>query len=150
VATFLSAEWFDELGVAYEEGESSPDGPAGHSPDGGTWPLGEAPGPAAPGRLVVGISVTGAPQGEVRYQVVVDGAQARVLPPGARFLPAQVELSSDYVTMAGIASGELPAIDALSLGRARVSGDTAALSSGRASLAGLDLVPPAVRARTTF
>lgn len=88
--------------------------------------------------------------GDVRYQVVVEGARARVLPPGAAFRPAQVELSSDYATMAGIASGQMSAIDALSLGRARVSGDTAALSGERSGLAGIDLVPPALRATTTF
>jgi SCP-2 sterol transfer family len=128
MARFLSPEWFGELGADADGAIDNAAGPA----------------------LVVQISVTGAPEGEVRYQVVVEGTRPRVLPPGAVFRPAQVELSSDYATMAGIAEGNLSAIDALSLGRARVSGDTAALSTDGPALAGLDLVPPAVRARTTF
>jgi hypothetical protein len=133
MARFLSPEWFGEVGAAHSEAEVDDAGDNG--------------GTAA---LVVGISVTGTPQGEVRYQVVVDGAQPRVLPPGAVFRPAQVELRSDYATMAGIAEGKITAMDALSRGQARVSGDTAALSTDRPGLAGLDLVPPAVRASTTF
>ena len=135
VARFLSAEWFDEL-----EAAGVHDGAGAPRPEPGQPP-------AAP--LVIEISVTGAPQGEVRYQVVVEGAQARVLPPGTTFRSAQVALSSDYATMAGIASGELSAIDALSYGRARVSGDTTALSA-QPFVAGLDLMPVVVRARTTY
>jgi hypothetical protein len=154
MARFLTPEWFAELEAAYAA-EQGPSGLAGPG-------RGQGPGPGSTGRtatptiedpgspLVVEISVAGVPQGEVRYQVVVEGERARVVPPGGRFRQARAQLSSDYATMAGIASGELSATEALSLGRARISGDTGALSSGRSPLAGLDLLPAAVRARTTF
>jgi len=151
MARFLSAEWFRELGAASARaaggaGSRPGDDRAEAAGTGAGGPVDRGAGPA----LVIQISVTGAPEGELRYQVVVEGTQTRVLPPGAVFWPAQVQMSSDYATMAGIAEGKLPAIEALSLGRARVSGDTSALSTDGPSLAGLDLVPPAVRARTTF
>jgi len=132
MAQFLSLEWFEEVEHALANSERA----------GGV--LGADP------ALVVEISVTGAPQGDVRYQVVVEGERARVVPPGAEFKPAQVELRSDYASMAGIASGRLSAIEALSLGRARVAGDTAALASDGWRLTGLDLLPAAVREQTTF
>ena len=134
---FLSREWFDEL--------------ARHAPDaaGQSTPAGIGPETEPPG-LVVEIAVTGAPEGEVRYQVVVQGDRASVLSHEAAFLPAQVELKSDYSTMAGIASGQLPALDALAAGQAQISGDVAALSSQQPGLARLDLLPPAVRTSTTF
>lgn len=141
MARFLSPEWFGELEAARADVDNV--GDAGSK-------VGDAGSNRGGPALVLGISVTGAPQGEVRYQVVVDGEQPRVLPPGAVFRPAQVELSSDYATLAGIAEGKISAMDALSRGQARVSGDTAALSTDRPGLAGLDLVPPAVRASTTF
>lgn len=126
MARFLSPEWFGEL--------------SGRGPDGGS----------SPPDLVVEIVVSGTPDGEVRYQVMVCSARARVLPPGTAFWPAQVELHSDYATMAGIASGRLSAQDALSAGRARVSGDTAALPAHLPGMAGLDLMAPEARASTTF
>jgi hypothetical protein len=130
VARFLSQEWFDEL-------------PA----------LGNEPGrPGQPDQpdVVVEVAVTGAPEGDVRYQVVVRGQRTGVVSREAEFLPAQVEMKSDYATMAGIASGQLSALDALSAGQARVSGDIGVLSSTPSSLSSLDLVPAATRASTTF
>jgi len=134
VARFLSPEWFAELEAAAGTGSPAPPGSSGDI---------EAP-------LVVEISVAGAPQGEVRYQVVVEGDRARVVPPGAAFRPPRVRLAGDYATFAEIASGRLSPIEALSFGRAKVSGDTAALSADSSALAGHDLVPPPVRAGTTF
>jgi len=134
MAQFLSLEWFEEVDRAAANSERA--GSAGE--------LGAGP------ALVVEISVTGAPQGDVRYQVVVEGERAWVVPPGAEFKPPQVELRSDYATMTGIAAGRLSVIEALSLGRARVSGYTAALAGDGWFLTGLDLLPAVVRARTTF
>ena len=54
----------------------------------------------------------------------------------------QVVLTADYATMAGIASGRISALDAMSSGRARITGNTAALSAHQAVLEALDLVPP--------
>ncbi|HTV11912.1 MAG TPA: SCP2 sterol-binding domain-containing protein [Acidimicrobiales bacterium] len=151
MARFLTSEWFEELEAAYQaEAEGAAAAKVARA---GAYRPGNAPGApgqAATAALVVEIFVAGAPQGEVRYQVVVEGERVRVVPPGAEQRTAQVRLRSDYATLAGIASGELSAIDALSLGRARISGDTGALGSRGTQLAGLDLVPAAVRARTVF
>jgi hypothetical protein len=131
VARFLSAEWFGELSAA---GAGSPAPAAG----------------ARQPELVVEIVVSGAPDGEVRYQVVVDNGRPTVLPPASSRWPAQVRMASDYATISGIASGRMSPAQALSEGRARLGGDTNALSSRHPDLAGLDLVPPALRASTTF
>jgi SCP-2 sterol transfer family len=128
VARFLSTEWFDELDVT----------------------SGRLRGDLGPPDLVVDVVVSGAPEGEVRYQLVVDGERARIVSHEDVFRSAQVELSSDYATMAGIASGNLSALSALSAGRARLSGDIGALSSAQPAFGGVDLLPPPVRAGTTF
>jgi hypothetical protein len=132
VARFLSAEWFGMLEAAGGQAE------APERPD-----------------LVIEISVADGPEGEVRYEVVVDGEHLVVLPPGAGGrvpldAAARVQFHSDYPTMAGIASGRLSAVDALAQGLARVGGDIAALSSARAALGRAELVPGSVRASTSF
>jgi hypothetical protein len=143
VARFLSAEWFDEVCSA--------------SVDGGRAALGGQreqaagmPGPAAvrPG-LVIELVVTGMPEGSSRHQVAL-GAGPRVMPPSAPPGPAQVRFISDYATVSAIAAGELSTYDALLAGRARVAGSTAVLAAHQSQLAGLDLVPAAARAATTF
>ena len=141
MARFLSPEWFDEL-AAY--GLASPDGPARAAAAGD-----DGDNPREQGQ-VVEIVVAEAPEGEVRYQVVVEGTRVLVLSPRAVPRAAQVWLSSDYATMAAVASGELSALEALSAGRARVSGDISTLSGHQSRLAGLDSLPPPMRANTTF
>jgi alkyl sulfatase BDS1-like metallo-beta-lactamase superfamily hydrolase len=137
VARFLSPEWFDDLLAG---------GPQ----------AGVAAGPEAPGGspdLVVGVAVTSvaqAPAGEVRYQVAVKGTKAVVLTGPAASQTAQVVLSADYATMTGIASGRISALDAMSSSRARITGNTAALSAHQSVLEALDLVPSLVRASTSF
>jgi putative sterol carrier protein len=86
----------------------------------------------------------------VRYQVAVSGPKAVVLAGPDACRTAQVVLSADYPTMAGIASGRISALDAMSSGRARITGNTAALSVHQAALGSLDLVPALVRASTSF
>jgi hypothetical protein len=124
VARFLSREWFADLPAETDE-RGVPD-------------------------LIVEVAVSGAPDGDVRYQVVVRGERAGVVSHEPAFMPAQVKMKSDYATMAGIACGKLSAIDALSAGQARISGDVAALLSKQAAFSSLDLVPAALRAGTTF
>lgn len=141
MARFLSPEWFDELEAAVGSGEpGSPLPTEGLSEEG----------PGAQPGLVVEVVVTNTPEGEVRYQVVVEGTRVLVRSPRAAPRTAQVRLSGDYATMAGIASGELSALDALSHGRTRVSGDISTLSVHPSRLGGLDLLPPVLRASTTF
>lgn len=124
MARFLSSEWFAQL---REAGAGAPQGRP---------------------QLVVDVVVTGSPEGEVRYQLVVEGARASAVAPGGAAWPAQLRLVSDYATMAEVASGRISAFDALAAGRAKISGDTSLLSS--VELAGLDILPPALRAATTF
>ena len=94
-------------------GLASPDGPARADAAGD-----DGDNPREQGQ-VVEIVVAEAPEGEVRYQVVVEGTRVLVLSPRAVPRAAQVWLSSDYATMAAVASGELSALEALSAGRAR-------------------------------
>ncbi len=137
MACFLSPEWFAELRADQLQVSSAP---------GST-------GPAGPPDLVVGVAVTGAPAeplGEVRYQVAVKGPGAVVLSGADAYRTAQVAVRADYAAMAGIASGEISPLDAMSSGRARITGNTAALSGHQSVLETLDLVPPSVRASTSF
>ena len=137
MACFLSPEWFDELGASELQGR----------------PVVAAAAPTGAADLVVGVAVASAPwapDGEVRYQVAVKGTQAVVLCRPDVWRSAQVVLNADYATMAGIASGRLSALDAMSSGQARITGNTAALSAHQAVLEALDLVPPSVRATTSF
>lgn len=97
--------------------------------------------------FAVEIVVTDAPEGEVRYQIVVEGARA-----GARWRRedlglADVRFTTDYATISGIASGRLAVVEALAQGKARVSGNTAFLARFTSAV---DLVPASVRARTTY
>jgi hypothetical protein len=124
VARFLSQEWFDELPAEQDERDE---------------PV-----------LIVEVAVSEAPGGDVRYQVVLRGERATIVAEEGAFRPAQVQMKSDYATMAGIACGKLSAIDVLSAGRARVSGDIGALSGQQSTFSTLDLVPAATRATTTY
>jgi putative sterol carrier protein len=129
VARFLSPEWFAELA---EQG-AGPAGTAPRRPD-----------------LVVEVAVAGLAEGELRYQLVVEGEQVHAVAAGEGAWPPELRLATDYETAAGIASGQLSAADALASGRAKVSGDASALYTLAGHLAGLDLLPPALRAATTF
>jgi hypothetical protein len=150
MARYLSEAWFDELAV----GAQSLGEPQGTAGDAGAGPRAgraerKAPGSRGAG-LVVEVIASGAPEGEVRYQLVMELDGPRLVSRRQDFQRAHVELRAAYATLAGIASGELSAIDALSAGLARVSGDIAALSVNQSGIGGLDLLPPAVRANTTF
>jgi hypothetical protein len=150
MARFLSEAWFDELWVGAER-LAGPQGTVGH--DGASEQVSRAERVGAESRaagLVVEVIASGAPEGEVRYQLVMELDGPRVVSRTEDFQRANVELRAGYATLAGIASGELSAIDALSGGLARVSGNIAALSVNQSGIGGLDLLPPAVRATTTF
>jgi hypothetical protein len=127
----LSPEWFDELRADELQGRA----PAGRS------------------ELVVGVAVSGVPGahlGRVHYQVAVRGRGAAVFAGADGGGTAQVVLTADYATMAGVASGRISALDAMAAGRARITGNTAELSAHQSVLETLDLVPSAVRASTHF
>jgi hypothetical protein len=132
VARFLTPEWFAQVRAASE--------PAGD----------------CPADVVVAQVVTGGPDGEVRYRVEVRGSRATLVA-GANG-DADMTFTSDYMTAAAIARGDLSTQAALLEGRIRVSGSPAALSEQHPSLgrlenpepADLDPVPASVRAETTY
>jgi hypothetical protein len=151
MARFLSEAWFEELARAAHRPAPAA-GTALYGADGdqeGAERRAEERESARPG-LVVEVIASGGPEGEVRYQLVVEADGPRLVSRSQEFRPAQVELRAGYSTLADIASGSLSVIDALSGGLARVSGNISALSANQARLGGLDLLPPSVRASTTF
>ncbi len=122
MSRFLSAEWFDD--VCREQAE-----------------------PRLPPTLTLQQVVTGAPWGEIRYQVLVGESGARI-EPGASDHP-DVTFTSDYSTASAIARGRLSVQAALSCGRIRIGGDTTRLMVNH-PLLGVDPVPAVVRAATTW
>jgi predicted lipid carrier protein YhbT len=122
VARFLSEAWFDAMA------EST-------GPGGGT------------AGITVQQVVTGTPEGDVRYAVTISDECATVRPGQAA--RADVTFTGDYSTAVAIARGELTAQAALLAGRIRVAGNVAALMT-RSDLTYDDLIPPAVRAATSY
>jgi hypothetical protein len=125
VVRFLSAAWFDEVQAA----------------------AGQAP-PCEEPVAVLQQVVTGGPDGEVRYHVIVAGGRA-VLIPGPAAMP-DATFTEDYATAAAIARGELTTQAALLAGHILVAGNMATLSARQDDLSGLDPVPATVRAETTY
>jgi hypothetical protein len=121
---FLSEAWFTAIA------EST--GPVGR------W------GPAG---ITVQQVVTDGPEGEVRYAVCISDECASVRPGQAA--RADVTFTENYATAVAIARGELTAQAALLAGRIRVAGNVAALMT-RPDLVYDDLIPPAVRAATSY
>jgi SCP-2 sterol transfer family len=133
VARFLSAAWFDEIESADPNGSEAAD-PEDH--------------------LVLKQVVTGTPDGEVSYLVVVDGQQARIErpapSPGSDATGVQLTITCDWPTATAIAQGRLSTQRALMEGRLRVRGSPTSLLGRSRQLANLDPVPPEVRRNTTY
>jgi SCP-2 sterol transfer family len=131
MARFLSAAWFDEIESASTPRSGNPDSDE---------------------RLVMEQVVTGTPDGEVTYLVVVEGKRARVVRPSPDGYAAEVELTitCDWPTAAAIAQGHLSTQMALMQGRLRVRGSPTALLQRSAQLAGLDPIPNTIRKNTTY
>jgi putative sterol carrier protein len=92
--------------------------------------------------------VTDAPEGEVRYHVrVSEGRAAIYVGQAAR---PDATFTEDYATAAAVARGELSVQAALLAGRIRIGGNMATLSRYQEDLAGMDPIPAAVRATTSF
>jgi SCP-2 sterol transfer family len=135
VARFLSPAWFDEIesaGLA-----AGPGAPATSNPE---------------GRLVMEQVVTGTPEGEVSYLVVVEGGHAHVVrpSPGDTAAEAHLTITCDWPTATAIAQGRLSTQRALMQGRLRVRGSPTALLQRSTQLAGLDPIPAAIRKNTTY
>lgn len=108
--------------------------------------------PAAPVRpeaedgdeLTVRYVVQGAPDGESGYEVRITDGVALLLRAGSQ--PADLTITCDYDTAAGIMSGRLSAQAALAAGRVRLSGDLRVLTAVAA--AGVDPLPAELRSAT--
>ena len=125
MARFLSDIWFEEVEAAGGQAQPAEDAVA-----------------------VLQQVVTGGPEGEVRYHVIVAEGRAVLVRGPARAPDAT--FTEDYATAGAIARGELTTQAALLSGQIRVAGNMAMLSTRQDDLAGLDPVPPAVRAGTTY
>jgi len=126
VASYLSDQWFDEVGATPAAPSSEP----------------------ATEDLVLQHVVTGGPEGDVCYHVRI--AEQVVIIVRGRADDPDVTFAEDYATAAAIAGGALSAPAALLAGRIRVGGDLAALIAHQDRLIVDDLVPAAVRTGTTF
>jgi hypothetical protein len=138
VARFLSAAWFDEIESTRPGGSDEAANPCnGADPE---------------DRLVLRQVVTGTPDGEVSYLVVVDGEQARVERLGGSPGDGDIQLTitCDWPTATAIAQGLLSTQKALMQGRLRVRGSPTALLARGRQLANIDPVPAEVRRDTTY
>ena len=100
------------------------------------------------GALVMEQVVRGVADGEVRYQVRVDGSGARVVLGADE--PADVVLLTDRETAWALHEGRVRAQDALAQGHLKVHGRPELLAQRADLLARLDAAFAPVRAGTTF
>jgi alkyl sulfatase BDS1-like metallo-beta-lactamase superfamily hydrolase len=126
VAEYLSAEWFQHIREA-----GRPAGPGQGAPD-----------------IVLRQVVTGAPEGDVSYQIEIRAGQASLVAGASG--DAEMTFTSDYPTAVAIARGQLSTQAALLEGRIRVSGNPVALSAHQDAFGHLDPLPDWLRAETTY
>jgi putative sterol carrier protein len=129
VAKYLSVEWIDDLHAT-----------ASAHPD-----LQELSGRH---RLRVTETVTGAPDGDVTYNLTLADGTIRIA--AGRGEKADVCFEQDYATAVGLATGVLNAQTAFISGQLRVSGDMDLLMASQPVFAALDAVFADVRSRTDF
>lgn len=126
MAAYLSAEWFQHVR--------------------------EALGPAAADQgapdIVLRQVVTGAPEGDVSYQIEIRAGHASLVSGSTG--DADMTFTSDYPTAVAIARGQLSTQAALLEGRIRVSGNPVTVTAHQAAFGHLDALGPRVRAETTF
>lgn len=138
---FLSDEWFDAV-RSHSAHDQPGDKEPGHPPHSVHGPH--------PDRLVLEQVVTGSPEGNVRYFVVVENGKARLVEPGFARQVADLTITTDWETAAAMAKGELATQAALMQGKLRVRGNLTKLAGRASELAGLDPIPEAVRRATTY
>jgi putative sterol carrier protein len=129
VARYLSGDWIDAVGAAAATSETLREASRGV-------------------RLAVQQRVTGGPDGDVAYHVVLDDGTVSVRPGDAD--RPDVTFVQDHATAVAVATGELPAQTAFMTGRLRVAGDVQLLMERRDALAGLDDALRTVRAQTEY
>jgi hypothetical protein len=126
VPRYLSDEWFDAVTTAL----------AGAPPAGTERPL------------VLQQIVTGGPDGDVSYALVVDAEGVRLLRGSAERSDATI--TQDYTTASALQRGQLTLQQAFMAGRVKVRGNMTALMAGQTALSDLDPLPASVRAETTY
>lgn len=105
---------------------------------------------AAPGAAVrIRQRVTGGPDGDVEYTVVVGDSGAR-FEPGPGGGPADVELTTDYDTAAAISQGRLSPASAFAAGRLRMGGAVGSLVAHQEAFAGMGRLLAGVAEATTY
>ena len=146
MARFLSATWFDDV-ARHSDGE----------------PANVAAGRVAVTPVLTQV-VTDTPDGEVRYQIVIEAGSLRVRATGdggvngiaaadregAKEITDPLTFTSDYATASAIARGELSTQAALLEGRLRVSGNATGIAGHIEHFTAIDLLPAVVRATTTY
>lgn len=128
VARFLSSAWFDEMNAAATAAVVNQSG----STD----------------RLALRHVITGAPDGDVTYLVVIEEGALRFVPGDDAAAP--VTFTQDYATAVAISRGELSAQAAFMMGRIRAGGEVGLLLTHQGALAGVDDVFEPVRAATSY
>lgn len=132
---FLSAEWLDALGKVVAEIEE----PAPPPEDG----------PPRCSRLALGQLVTGGPDGDVGYTILLGSGIS-----GPRVLPgtseAEVVLAEDYETARALAAGERTSAEAMAEGLVKVRGDAKRLVACEPLVARLAGAVSGLQAETTF
>lgn len=129
MAAYLSPEWLVEADAAVSGSES----------------LRTA---TADVELVVQHVVTGGPEGDAAYHVVVDHGTVTVVP-GESAAP-DVTFTEDHLTAAAIGRGELSAQAAFMTGKLRVGGKLDRLLREQDAFSGIDDVFDGLRATTTW
>ena len=104
--------------------------------------------PASPaGEVRIRQRVTGGPDGDVSYVLVLAGGQVGVeTGPGE----ADVELTADYETAAAISQGLMTPATAFAAGRLRVAGAVSSLVAHQDDVAGLGRLLAGVAEATTY
>jgi alkyl sulfatase BDS1-like metallo-beta-lactamase superfamily hydrolase len=125
MARYLTPEWIDALASAADGLE----GPPGV-------------------RLTVQQRVTGGPDGDVSYHVVLE--EGKVAVRAGEAAAPDVTFVQDHATAVAVACGELAAQAAFMSGRMRVTGDVQRLIDEKDALTGLDRVLAGVRAETEY
>ena len=97
--------------------------------------------------LVLEQRVTGAPSGDLAYQVRISGGLLTVGPPSGA---PDIILALDYATAVALATRALSTHDAFLAGRVRLRGNVTRLDAAGAAFAALDGAMAAIGARTTY
>lgn len=93
--------------------------------------------------------VTGGPDGDVAYLLIVEDGSVRITP-GPPDVTAQVTLAATWDTAVAIATGALAPHDAFTTGRLLVRGDIEVLRAQAPALADLDSAFDQVRSGTAY